>query len=58
MGMRTVRLDDETEKLLQRIMRETGLSVSSALKKGLLALRDEISEQSEPQFRFSPTLFI
>ena len=41
MATRTVRLDDETEKVLKRVKRATGLSTSGALKKGLLALRDE-----------------
>ncbi|HWP91240.1 MAG TPA: hypothetical protein VNN20_03445 [Thermodesulfobacteriota bacterium] len=47
MGTRTVRLDDETEKLLQEIIQATGLSISAALKKGLLVLQDEISRQVE-----------
>jgi len=34
MGIRTVRLDDETEKVLGQITRVTGLSVSAALKRG------------------------
>ena len=27
MGLRTVRLDDETEKVLKQVMRETGWSI-------------------------------
>lgn len=46
MGIRTVRLDDETEKVLGQITRVTGLSVSAALKRGLLALRDEVTRQA------------
>ena len=32
MGLRTVRLDDETEKVLKQVMRETGWSISAAVK--------------------------
>lgn len=46
MAVRTVRLDDETEAVLQRLMKQTGLSVSQALKQGLLALRDETAYQA------------
>ncbi len=45
MGSRTVRLDADTEKVLQHIVRKTGLSVSDALKKGILVLRDEITHK-------------
>ena len=44
---RTVRLDEETEQVLQQIVRVTGLSVSAALKKGLVALQSEIAERSQ-----------
>lgn len=44
MSTRTVRLDKETEKALEQIMRTTGLSISAAFKKGLLLLRDEIAQ--------------
>jgi hypothetical protein len=37
MSTRTVRLDDESEKILEQIQRQTGLSVSDVLKSGLLA---------------------
>jgi len=43
MGIRTVRLDDETEKALEQIVAVTGASVSAAIKKGLLVLRSEIA---------------
>jgi hypothetical protein len=46
MATRTVRLDDESERVLARIVRETGLPVSAALKKGLLALSREIQAAS------------
>lgn len=42
-GIRTVRLDDETEKILEEIVAVTGLSVSAAMKKGLLVLRDDVA---------------
>jgi hypothetical protein len=40
MGIRTVRLDEDTEKVLAEVVTVTGLSVSAAMKKGLLALRN------------------
>jgi hypothetical protein len=41
MSLRTVRLDDETEKVLKQVMEQTGWSVSTTLKRGVLVLRDE-----------------
>lgn len=46
MGIRTVRLDTETEKALADIVTATGLSVSAAMKKGLLVLRRDIAEEA------------
>lgn len=46
MGTRTVRLDDEAEKSLEEITRATGLSISDALKKGLIALRQEVARNA------------
>jgi hypothetical protein len=46
MGTRTVRLDDETEKVLKEIVAATGSSVSAAMKKGLLVLRDEVVREA------------
>jgi hypothetical protein len=37
MASRTVRLDRETEKVLEQIVRATGLSLSAALQQGLRA---------------------
>jgi hypothetical protein len=37
MSMRTVRLDDEAEKTLERLRGITGLSISEMLKRGLKA---------------------
>lgn len=47
MALRTVRLDDETEKVLKQVMKKTGWSVSTALKRGLLVLRDEVGRTSQ-----------
>jgi hypothetical protein len=46
MGVRTVRLDQETEHVLKEVRRVTGLSVSAALKRGLRSLRDEARSQA------------
>lgn len=43
MSLRTVRLDDETEKALKHVTKKTGWSVSAALKRGVLVLNEEIS---------------
>lgn len=40
MATRTVRLDEESERILAEIQKETGLSVSVVLKRGLVAVRD------------------
>jgi len=42
MSLRTVRLDDETEQVLAEVVKNTRLSISDALKKGLFALRDDL----------------
>ena len=47
MGIRTVRLDEETEKVLAQIVKVTGLSVSGAMKKGLLVLRHEVAREAQ-----------
>jgi hypothetical protein len=46
MATRTVRLDEESERALAEVRAETGTSVSGALKRGVLALRDAL--RSEP----------
>ncbi len=46
MGMRTVRLDDETEKVLQQIVQATGLSISAAFKRGLMLLRADMAQHA------------
>jgi hypothetical protein len=40
MALRTVRLDEDSEKILKELMMETGKSISAVLKEGLLALLD------------------
>ena len=47
MGIRTVRLDEETEKALAEIVTVTGLSVSAAMKKGLLVLRKDMAREAQ-----------
>lgn len=42
MGIRTVRLDEETEKVLREIQDATDMPISTALKRGLRAVRDEV----------------
>ena len=46
MGIRAVRLDDESEKALTQIVTATGLSVSAAMKKGLLVLRNDVVREA------------
>jgi hypothetical protein len=45
MGSRTVRLDDEAEEALLEIRRATGMTISQALKKGLVTLRGQMAEE-------------
>jgi len=47
MGIRAVRLDDDTEKVLAEIVKLTGLSVSAAMKKGLTVLRNEVTREAQ-----------
>ncbi len=47
MGVRTVRLDDETEKVLKQVRQKTGWSVSAVLKRGVLVLRDEVGRAGQ-----------
>lgn len=41
MAARTVRLDEDSEKILESLAHEMGVSISAVLKQGLLALRDQ-----------------
>lgn len=45
MGLRTVRLDTEAEQALEDIRRATGMTISVALKRGLLALRRGLADE-------------
>jgi hypothetical protein len=47
MSTRTVRLDEETEHVLDQIVQMTGMSISAAFKKGLLALRQEVAAEAQ-----------
>lgn len=40
-------LDDETEEILKQVTKETGWSVSTTLKRGILTLRDEVSRRAQ-----------
>jgi hypothetical protein len=44
MGVRTVRLDEEAERALAQIVHTTGLSISGALKQGLLVLHTQLAQ--------------
>jgi hypothetical protein len=46
MGIRTVRLDEEAERVLQEVRAATGMPISTALKRGLRAVRDEMVQTS------------
>ena len=46
MASRTVRLDRETEKVLAEIVRATGLSLSTILKQGVLALGEDVTRRA------------
>lgn len=48
MSARTIRLDEETDSILQQLVSVTGLSVSAVLKKGLVALQSEMADRSQP----------
>ena len=41
MAVRTVRLDEDSEKILESLSAEMGVSISAVLKQGLLALREK-----------------
>jgi hypothetical protein len=50
MATRTVRLDDKTERVLRKLCRTTGLSISEVLKKGV----ETYSEQALAQKKTRP----
>jgi len=48
MGTRTVRMEPEDEKLLERIRRQTGWTTSDALKRGLRSLERDLAADAVP----------
>ena len=48
MGTRTVRLDEKTEELLQKVRKRTGLSISEVLKRGVQAYSDNAVREPGP----------
>lgn len=42
MGVRTVRMEPEQEKLLERIQRRTGWTASDAIRRGLVLLDEQL----------------
>ncbi len=46
MAIRTVRLDAETEKVLQEVQSATGLPISEALKRGLRSLQEQVRREA------------
>jgi len=47
MASRTVRLDEDTEEVLEQLVKGTGLSISAVFKRGLLALRNQLPAQPQ-----------
>jgi len=45
MGMKTVRMEPEDEKLLERLRRRTGLTTSDILKRGMRLLDESLATQ-------------
>ncbi len=45
MGIRTVRLDEDTEQVLNHVVERTGMSISTAFKQGLRALDKEVGRE-------------
>jgi hypothetical protein len=49
MSTRTVRLDEEAEKTLQRLRKSTGLSISEVLKRGMQSFEESaVREPAAP----------
>ncbi len=46
MAIRTVRLDEEAEQVLREIQAASGMPISTALKRGLRVVRDEVVHRS------------
>ena len=49
MGTRSVRLDDEAERALEAIVKQTGLSISDAIKQGLIKYREIALAKAKPR---------
>lgn len=45
MSSRTVQLDEDAERILEDLVRDTGLSISALLQRGLLALHDQTAQE-------------
>ena len=45
MGTRSVRLDNEAEDVLSEILKRTGMSISDAIKQGLIAYREKAKSE-------------
>ena len=50
MGTRTVRLDEKTEKVLQRLRKSTGLSISEVLKRGVRAFEEHAVREPDAPY--------
>jgi hypothetical protein len=48
MATRSVRLDKETERVLEDLVKKTGASLSELLKRGILALREREFGRDSP----------
>ncbi len=47
MATRAVRLDDDSEEILEELVQRTGLSASAVVKRGLFTLRDRLTPNSD-----------
>ena len=46
MPVKTVRLDEQSERTLQQLIRSTGLTASAVFKRGLQALREQLEHEA------------
>ena len=46
MSVKTVRLDEQSERTLQQLIRSTGLTASAVFKRGLQALREQVEREA------------
>lgn len=47
MGTRTVRLDEQTERMLQKLRKASGLSISEVLKRGVQVYSEQVDRHVE-----------